>query len=249
MSKKTKSKLRIKPFALIATSIKEWLRNFNDYTKLVLVVAIPVAILTILQSDGNMGDFGLTMAFAWSFTIIALIIFAYGKKVLPNAKITTIYSLASGRFLQYLGVTLVLVALVLPGVVGWLAIIPLLSQQGSSALALLILSLVGIGLSGHLLVRFSLAQVATVGAQKSVYQSLKNSSELTKGNRLRIFFGFLTILLVVFLIANGIQILLSLNQSINQNIYINNILYVLEASVFLPVIYIYQVKILEALNG
>lgn len=249
MSAQTKPKLRIKPFKLIGLSIKAWLKDFNIYTKLVLAVALPVAALTILQAEGSTGDFGLTMAFAWSFTIIALIIYSYTKKSLPNHKLTNIYSLASGRFLQYLGVTLVLIAFAVPGVFGWLAILSILGQQGISALLLLVACLAAISLSIHLLIRFSLAQVITVGEKQTVYQSLLKSSRATKHNRLRIFIGFFALLLVIFIIANGIQILLSLKQSVNENVIINNLIYVLEATVFLPVIYVYQVKILEALNG
>ena len=249
MDSKAKPKSKIKLFKIVVATFKQWLGEFNNYTKLVLVVALPVAALTILQADGNTGDFGLTMAFAWSFTIIALITYSTKKTGPKDAKIAGIYSAASGRFLQYLGVSLIMIFFAAPAVAGWLGILTALTQQQSNSLILLALGATGLVLSVYLLVRFSLAQVITVGFQKTVLQSLKDSSKLTKGNRLKVFIGFFILLLLVFLIANGIQLLLSLSRVVNENTIINNMVYVIEATIFLPILYVFQVKLYEALNG
>lgn len=248
--KKTASKpIRLALFKIFGQTFREWLNNFNAYTKIVLVVAIPVAALTILQADGNTGDFGLTMAFAWSFTIIALVGYAFAKPSSENVKLSKLYSDASGRFLQYIGVSLVLILMAVPGVAGWLGIISALGGSGSSTLMLLLAGGLGIIISIVLLVRFGLAQVLTVGQKISVYQSLKSSYKLSRRHLAGMFIGYLLLLLGVFLIANGIQLILSLRQSINENIYINNLIYIIEATVFLPVFYIYQTKLLKALHG
>ena len=136
-----------------------------------------------------------------------------------------------------------------PAVAGWLGILTALTQQQSNSLILLALGATGLVLSVYLLVRFSLAQVITVGFQKTVLQSLKDSSKLTKGNRLKVFIGFFILLLLVFLIANGIQLLLSLSRVVNENTIINNMVYVIEATIFLPILYVFQLKLYEALNG
>lgn len=249
MSKKAEHKNKIKIIKLIKLSFVDWFGSFNAYTKIVLAVALPVALITILQSDGSLGDFGLTMAFAWSFTIIAIVIYASQSKQLKDEKISTIYSLASARFLQYLGVTLVMIFFAVPGIFGLLGILSALTQQGGYTIIILILGVLGIGISAHLLVRFCLSQVIAISSSKSVYQSLQSSSKVTRGNRLKIFLAFLIMLTAIFLIANGVQLLLSFNRSINENIYVNNIVYVLEASVFLPIIYIFQTRLKEILNG
>lgn len=249
MKNKTISTVKLNIFSLIKLTFQEWLKNFNAYSKIVLVVAIPVAILTVLQADGNTGDFGLTMAFAWSFTSIALIILASNTKQAAKAKISVLYSSAGGRFLQYVGVSLVLIIMVIPAVAGWLGIVSALGGSGTSALLLIIAGALGILISVYLLVKFNLAQVITVKEGKTIMQSLKSSLRVSKGHFWAMLAGYVIILLGVFLLANGIQLLLSIKQSINENIYINNLVYVVEATIFLPIIYVYQLKLIRALNG
>lgn len=249
MKKSALKPKRLALFRIFGQSFGEWISHFNAFTKIVLIVAIPVAALTVLQADGNTGDFGLTMAFAWSFAIIALIGYAFANPTTENAKLSKLYSEASGRFLQYVGVSLVLILMAVPGVAGWLGIISALGGVGSNSLLLLIAGGLGIIISIVLLVRFSLAQVLTVGQKLSVYQSLKSSYRLSRKHFLGMFIGYFILLAGVFLIANGIQLILSLRQSINENIYINNLIYIIEASVFLPAFYIYQTKLLKALHG
>ena len=249
MKKSAPKAPRLALIKIFGQVFREWFQNFNTYSKIVLVVAIPVAILTVLQADGNTGDFGLTMAFAWSFTIIALVMYATVGPKNNNDKLAGLYSNASGRFLQYIGVSIALIIMAVPGVAGWLGIIAVLGGSGSGALALLIAGGLGIIISIFLLVRFGLAQVLTVSQKTSVYKSLKASYNLSKKHFLGMFVGYLIILLGVFLIANGIQLVLSIRQNINENIYINNLVYILEATVFLPIFYIYQSKLLKALHG
>ena len=58
MKNNSSKKVKLKIFRTLKHTITEWYRDFNNYSKLVLAVAIPVAILTIIQADGNLGDFG-----------------------------------------------------------------------------------------------------------------------------------------------------------------------------------------------
>ena len=116
MKKSALKPKRLALFRIFGQSFREWISHFNAFTKIVLIVAIPVAALTVLQADGNTGDFGLTMAFAWSFAIIALIGYAFANPTTENAKLSKLYSEASGRFLQYVGVSLVLILMAVPGV-------------------------------------------------------------------------------------------------------------------------------------
>ena len=90
--------------------------TFNNYSKLVLAVAIPVAILTIIQADGNLGDFGLLMGFALAFMSLAVIEYGSNKVSLENKKITTVYTSGSGRFLQFLGTFFIMVFFSVPAV-------------------------------------------------------------------------------------------------------------------------------------
>ena len=137
----------------------------------------------------------------------------------------------------------------MPAVASISAILTAVLDPQSSSLLMLALGLAGVALSVFLLVRFSLAQVLAVGKRQSVYRSLVNSQVITKGNRLKIFFGFFLILAVIIAIASGIQFILGIRQSINENIFLNYAVYVIEVTVFLPIFYVYQIKLVEELNG
>lgn len=82
-----------------------------------------------------------------------------------------------------------------------------------------------------------------------IYQSLKQSAEKTKKNRLRIFVGYFILFVIILVVLMAIQFVLSLNQTINENSIIGGIIYVLEAVVFVPVLFIFQQKIYESLKN
>ena len=97
MKNNSSKKVKLKIFRTLKHTITEWYRDFNNYSKLVLAVAIPVAILTIIQADGNLGDFGLLMGFALAFMSLAIIEYGSNKVSLENKKITTVYTSGSGQ--------------------------------------------------------------------------------------------------------------------------------------------------------
>lgn len=249
MGSKTSKEKKIKILMILKATFVEWLKNFNNYSKLVLVVAIPVAILTIVQADGNIGDYGLLMAFAWSFSAMALIVYGVRQKKLKKVKVSAIYSEGSGRFFQYIGASLVLILIAIPSIAGVVTIFMAYTQPATTSLLFISLGAVGILVSILLMVRFSLSQVIAVSENRSVYQSLLKSQSITKNVRWKVFLGFLIIFSLIVVIANGVQMLLSIKQVINENIYINNMIYIIESTIFLPIIYIYQIKLLEELNG
>lgn len=249
MSNKNSKIKKIRIFGILKNTLINWVKGFNNYSKLVLVVAVPVAILTIVQADGNTGDFGLIMAFAWAFAVMAVIVYGKNRQKLEKVKISQIFSQGSGRFFQYIGTSLLLIVLAIPAIAGATALLTAFTQPGSNSLILIALGVAGVIISIFLMIRFSLSQVIAVGENKSVYQSFLISQRITKGNRLKIFIGFLIIFGLIVLIANGVQLLLGIKQTINENIYINNIVYVIEATLFLPIVYLYQILLVEELNG
>ena len=83
----------------------------------------------------------------------------------------------------------------------------------------------------------------------SAVQSLKLSSEITKKNRLRIFFGTFGVILAILTLLTLVQFFVGLNQSLAQNQIFSAAVYALEASVVVPIFFIFQSEIYKELNG
>lgn len=242
----TSQKLRI--FKLLSQTFKLWKGNFNVFTKIVLVIAIPSAILNILQTQGLIGEYGLLLSIAWSFSIIAILQNSAKKNIDSPKKIGEIFTNASGRLLQYIAISLIQIVFLLPaitGIFGAFLAVPVLNVPFWYFVPF---GLVGIVLGSYLISRYIVAQSAGVIENQSIVGSFRQSSALTKGSRLRIILGYLVLIIVILLILTVVQFVLSLNQSLNENAILGGAIYVLESIVFVPIFFIYQVKIFEALS-
>lgn len=240
-------KLSIK--AAFGATLKLWRANFNLFTKIVLVVAVPSSVLNVLNSQGMVGEYGLLLSLAWSFVIIAILLLANEKSALVSKKVGTVFTAASARLLQYVAVSLILLVFALPVIIGLLGLVLAQSVLEIPLVVFLPIGLFAFAAGSYLLSCFSVSQAITVNENTSIYQALKRSAEKTKKNRLRIFFGYLILFVVILLVLTTIQFVLSLNQVINENSIISGILYILEAVVFVPIVFIFQQKIYESLKN
>ena len=239
---------KLKVWKLYKQTLVEWKNNYQVYFKIILIVALPVAVLGIFQNDGALGDYSITTSIVWAFAFIATISFAANKSKLQNSKLATIYSFASSRFLQYTAVSLILALFALPIFLSLIGLFVSLPVFGLPPAIFLPLSAGSFLLSSYLLARFGLAQIIVVATTKPTFESLKNSSLLTSKNRWSIYLGTFLLLLVFMLVLTSVQFLLTLNQSVAQNQYISGLVSAIEAAVFVPIFFIFQSKMYRDLN-
>ncbi|MEI6169387.1 MAG: hypothetical protein WCP56_00125 [Candidatus Saccharibacteria bacterium] len=212
-------------------------------------MAIPAAIIGVLQNDGYLGDYGLTLGVAWLFVFMTIIYFTIHGGKLDNIKLSSAYTAASARFLQFLGVSLTLALLALPIFLSLFGLFLSLPIFGLPPIIFLPLSILSFLLSSYLLARFGMSQVISVAESLSVVQSLKLSSEITKKNRWRIFFGTFVVILVFLVLLTLVQFLVGLNQSLAQNQIFSAAVYAVEAAILVPLFFIFQSEIYKELNG
>lgn len=234
---------------LFKSSFVEWKNNFNQYTKIALVVAIPVAVVGAFQTNGYLDDYGLITATAWTFTFVSIINFAINRHEQEDTKLSTLYASASSRFLQYMGTNLILALFALPFFLSLFGLFLSLPIFNLPPLIFLPLSIFSFLISSYLLSRFGMAQVIVVADKSSVAESLKKSTLLTKKNRWRIFFATFLLILTFLLSLTGVQFVLGLKASIAQNQIISSLVYIIEASLLAPIFFIFQAEMYKELNG
>ena len=233
---------------LFKATLRTWKADFNNFSKVILVIALPAAIVNILQNQGLIGEYGLILSLAWSFVIIAVLLMGLNKRQLKDIRLSTVFTASSARLLQYLGVSLVLIIFALPAIVGLLGLFLALPVFGISPWLFVPLGSAGLILGAYLLCRYAITQTIAVSTPSSIISSFKQSAKLTKGNRLRILIGYLVLFTVMLIVLVAVQFLLGLNQSINENAFIGGAIYAIEAVVLVPIFFVFQVKIYEFLN-
>lgn len=243
---KATNKLRLR--VVLGSTFRLWRTNFKLFTKIVLVVAIPSAVTNVLNTQGLIGEYGLLLSLAWSFVIIAILLLARDKSELVESRIGVIFTAASGRILQYLAVSLILLIFALPLTLSLLGLLLAHSAFGITPIVSVPISIITFALGVYLLTCFSVSQAITVNEGTGIYQSLKLSARSTKGNRLRVFLSYFVIIAGMLIILIAIQFILSTNQTINENSVISGIVYILEAVVFVPITFILQQKVYESLK-
>jgi len=240
-------KLRV--FNLFRSAFLEWRSNLNSYTKIALIVAIPVAVISAFQTNGYLDDYGLTTATAWTFAFVSLINYAIHQNSLKDSKLSTLYTSASSRFLQYLGTNLILALFALPFFLSLFGLFLSLPIFNLPPLIFLPLSILAFLLSSYLLTRFGMAQIIVIADKSGVIESLKKSTFITKKNRWRIFFATFLLILTFLIALTGIQFVLGLKASIAQNQIISSLVYIIEASILAPVFFVFQTEMYKELNG
>jgi len=159
---------KLKVWKLYKQTLVEWKNNYQVYFKIILIVALPVAVLGIFQNDGALGYYGITtaiviaIAIAFAFAFIAVINFAINKPKFQNTKLATIYTSTGSRALQYIAVSLVLALLALQIFLSLLGMFASLPASDLLPVIFLPLSVGSFMLSSYLLARFGLAQIIAV---------------------------------------------------------------------------------------
>lgn len=239
---------QLKIFKILKQTLLCWKEGFGSFTKIILVLAIPAMILSILQTQELIGEYGLLMSIAWSFVFIAIILLASRQKHLSGTKLSAVFTMASSRLLQYVGVSLILLfflASLLIGVYGIVFVGPLFNLP---IYLFVPIGLAGIVIGAYLLSRYCLAQSIAVLEPRSIIGSLNESAQLTKKSRLRILFGYMGLIAVLLALLLTIQFVLSIDQAVNENIIIYGLVYIIEVIVFVPILLIFQVKVYEDLS-
>lgn len=247
-SAKAPAATKLKIMAVYKATFRLWRSKFSLFTKAVLVIAIPSSVLNVLNSQGMIGEYGLLLSLAWSLAIISILLVAEEHSELVGKKIGAIFTVASGRLLQYIAVSLIQIVFLLPAIVGVFGAFIAVPVLNVPFWYFVPFGLAGIVLGSYLLSRYSVAQSAAVIENQTIIGSLKLSAALTKGSRLRIIISYLLLTALIIVILTAVQFVLSLNQSINENAILGGIIYVLESVVFVPIFFIFQVKIFESLN-
>jgi hypothetical protein len=235
---------KLKLLSLYRAAFSTWKNNFNSYAKITLVVAIPAVIFGVLENYGYQDDYGLTIGIAWLFAFMAIIYFTIHGGKLDNIKLSSVYTAASARFLQFLGVFLILILFALP--IRANSLLPIFSLP---PFIFMPLSTLSGWLSFYLLARFGMSLVISVAESASVVQSLKLSSEITKNNRWQIFFGTFGVVLVIIILLTLVKSFVDLDQSLAQNQIFSAAVYAVEAAILVPLFFIFQSEIYKELNG
>lgn len=248
MKKNTKTIDTLRIAKIYKTTFAEYKKDFWTYIKIVSVVAVPAAIYNALNLSGSVGDLGVTFAIAWSFAFVALISYALKNQQDSKNRGAKIYVNSSARILPFIMVSVLLLLAFLPFLLAFVGIILYLQLGFFSPLVLFPLGLVGIVFSVYFLVALSVAQSASVDGSTAI-ESIKKSFRLTKKRRLKVFLAYFILTLLILSALFGIQALLSINQSIRESVAIQNIVYLIEACLVVPILVLFQVKLYEVLNA
>jgi hypothetical protein len=198
MKKKT-TKLSLNPFSLLRDTLQDFRSHFVKILIISAVVAIPGSLLRVATIDNGVTDFSIVASIAGLYTSLALFYAFYNIKQLNKNSWSKTYVAASGRFLPYLGVTILQGLLALIAVLGLL--LPVLVFSGVVAPAFGIFG-VAIGLIAlWVLLRVSLAAVITITTEFGVNSSLRASWLGTKKLVLRLLLDWVVVLLLGVIIS------------------------------------------------
>lgn len=226
------SKLAV--FSTLFAALQSYKASFWLITKVTLVVAVPVGLLQLVQTDAFNGDSTVLSSVAWGYAILAILYVLLTNK--PTKKLSQIYTTVSGRFLQYVIITLVMILAGLPTIGALLIWLVLLPSYGLSIFLAIPSGLALVGVSAYLLAKYVLALPIVATEKTSSWAALGLASKLSAKNKLRIIAMFLILLVIVIGLMTGIAALLSLVPALNENKYFNVVLSIIESTVFIPVL-------------
>jgi hypothetical protein len=246
---KNKFKKNIDLFSLLIMSMKEWAAQAGTYSRIILVVVVPMAVINILRTGKISLDIGITAALIWTLVFTALLTYSLPRRSSADLKIGAIYTLAAARLLQYITVTIALIASFLPALVALYGLILGLTSLNISFL-ILIPAAVSLGFFGLVLSSsLGVAQAIAVSSEKTAWESLRSSYRLTRGHRMIVFGGYFIIAICIILVVFLFSLVSILSQSIYENVYLQNIFYASTITVFVPLVFIFQSKLLGALDA
>lgn len=242
MVKTTKTnKLSLNPFSILIDTLRDFRSNFVKILLITAIVAIPGSVLRVATIDNGVTDFSIIASIAGLYTSLALF---YGYSDLNRLKKNSsskTYVEASGRFLPYLGVTILqgLVALIM--VLGLLLPVLVLSEVVAPAFGLfgVVVGLVAL----WVLVRISLASVITATTEFGVNSSLRASWLATKKRVFKLIADWLVILVLIIVLSGIILSGVYAISVLANNQFIIAIINGILVSFVLPIVIGYTVNI------
>ncbi len=222
-------------FLTLVDGFRAYRKNFLLLSKITLVVAIPVGLLQLVQTDAFNGDTTIVSSIAWGYAILALLYVLLSNQR-TTSKLSQIYTHVSGRFLQYVIVSLLFVLFALPFFAAALIFVIFVPVYGFSPVLFLPLGLLCLLGSIYLYSRFVLALPAVTIESISSFSSIALAGRLSRKNILRIAAVLVLLFIILIGILTGITAIVSLSQTLNENKIFNTILTILESIIVVPII-------------
>ncbi len=215
MSKKSTAKLSLNPFSLFSETVTFFRLHFGKLLIVSAVVAIPGAILRVTSFDNGVTDFSIVASLAGLYASLALLFAFYNPQKTKTLSWSKIYVTASGRFLPFLGVT------ILQSLVGMFVILggllPVLYFAGVVAVPFAFIGMLFAFIALWLLIRLSIAGVVVATTNMSVITSLRASLLGTKKRFWILFFDWLVIFLLATILSGLILRLVYLVPALGDN--------------------------------
>ena len=248
ISNKSSSKKLRSPHRLLISSIQLFIGNFNLFIKLILVYSLPTMVLAI-AFDGSISDSqSAFMNIVFIFAIMAIFWSYLNIEIAKNKKLSEIYTIVSGQFLQFTMGVILLTIIALPFLVVLLGGVLLVASLPdyyifyTLPLALLLI------LSLTLIAKYSLAGIIIMKDKVSSFKAFKKCGAITKGNTLRILLAYSYFIVPVIVLYLLFIWLISLSQKTADSSVVQLLVNALFISISVPVASIYISKIHEALS-
>lgn len=199
MAKKVSNQISLNPFRLLAETVVEFKNHFLKLLLISAVVAIPGALLRIISFDNGVTDFSVVASVASLYASLALFYAFYNATELNKNSWAKIYVRASGRFLPFLGTTILLSLVALFAVLGFLLPVLFLADIVSIFFGIfgIVLGLV----ATWLLIRLSLAAIITATTEFGVLTSLRASWLGSKKRMWMLLFDWIVLAAILVLVS------------------------------------------------
>lgn len=226
---------RLPVFKSLAEAFRLYKQNFLVLTKIVLIIAIPVGLLQLVQTDVFNGDGTVVASIAWGFAILAMLLVLFDPKE-GKAKLSEIYTKGSGRFLQYVVISLFFIVFALPAigsVIIFLILIPVYDWPG---IFLIPAGFVCVLASIYLYCRYVLALPAIVSKPISSFSAIALAGQMSKKNVWRIAATLLAVTLLVIAAMVAVTLVLNLSQALAENRLLGILINIVLSALLIPYI-------------
>ncbi len=173
MKKNSPTKLSLNPLSLFAETVLVLKNNLSKILIISAIVAIPGAILRVTSFDNGVTDFSIVASLAGLYASLALLFVFNNPTNLKHTSWTQTYIASSGRFLPFIGVTII------QGLVGLFVVLggllPVIYLAGVVALPFGLVGAILCLIAVWLLVRLSIAGIIVASTDLSVISSVRAS--------------------------------------------------------------------------
>ncbi len=245
----------VKSWKLVKASLGDYRKHWWEYSRIVLIVQVPLGLLGIwLSADSAFGAYSSLATIIMNMALIYTVAQVVRGEGRPGIK-ETFYA-GTTRFLPYILVSLALVVILIPALLG-LAIFSLvtttqdglaapLGQQILGAVIALILSIPSLWLG----VRWLFAPYAVMLDGLDPIEAIKASRNLTLGRYWKLLGRLLALIITILAVATIIAVPSLLIGQITD--LVNGVLAVFQiisTSIVLPLTHIYLLKLYRSLHS